>query len=442
MRYFCTGFAFLLIPIALLANSTQPFVMSTGAPGEQTCLSCHNSFALNPPGGSVTVETTDYRPEIRQIVRIIVSHPEAIRWGFQMTARRANDGRQVGRFTPSDEIRVLCPPSATAGPCNNVPEYATHGVNATAGGMNGARTYEVEWTPPSTDEGDVIFYVAATATNGNGLASGDRVYATTARIRANAFCSLPNRPALTRVENGASFEPGFAPGGMVTLRGNALFQGGDFRIAAPINGVFPKELNCIAVEIDGKRAPLTFVSPDQINVQAPADVATGPVQVRVIVNPGRPNEFRSDPATVNALPVAPAFFLFYNDRTPRSIAARHADFSILGDPALIQGARPAQPGEVVLLYGSGFGKTNPNFDAGAIPPGQARLTDAVTVTIGGVILSAGDVKYAGLTPESISGLYQFNVRIPTTVADGDVPVSIRIGGVSTPSTGAVIPVRR
>src|SRR5687768_975908 len=103
MRYFCTGFTFLLTPIALFANSTQPFVMSTGAPGEQTCLSCHNSFPLNPPGGSVTVETPEYRPEIRQIVRIIVSQPEAIVWGFQVTSRRASDGRPVGRFTPSNE---------------------------------------------------------------------------------------------------------------------------------------------------------------------------------------------------------------------------------------------------------------------------------------------------------------------------------------------------
>ena len=63
------------------------------------------------------------------------------------------------------------------------------------------------------------------------------------------------------------------------------------------------------------------------------------------------------------------------------------------------------------------------------------------MTIGGITLGPDDVPYAGLSPGSVSGLYQFNVRIPATVSDGDLPVVIRVGGVAT-QDGATIPVRR
>ncbi|MCL4851997.1 MAG: hypothetical protein KJZ78_11540, partial [Bryobacteraceae bacterium] len=40
-----------------------------------------------------------------------------------------------------------------------------------------------------------------------------------------------------------------------------------------------------------------------------------------------------------------------------------------------------------------------------------------------------------------SGLFQFNVRLPESMADGDLPVVIRIGGLET-QNGVIIPVKR
>jgi uncharacterized protein (TIGR03437 family) len=101
---------------------------------------------------------------------------------------------------------------------------------------------------------------------------------------------------------------------------------------------------------------------------------------------------------------------------------------------------PAKPGDIVSLFGTGFGDTNPSVNPGALATGQATITEPVTVQIGGVTLASSDVLYAGLSPGSISGLYQFNVRIPATTPNGDVPVSITIGGVETPS--ATLPVQQ
>ena len=93
------------------------------------------------------------------------------------------------------------------------------------------------------------------------------------------------------------------------------------------------------------------------------------------------------------------------------------------------------------MYGTGFGATQPASQPGDIPTAAAPLTRPVAVTIGGTLLPAADVYYAGLSPQSISGLYQFNVRVPQSAPDGDVPVTITVDGQST-QTGATIPVQK
>jgi len=72
--------------------------------------------------------------------------------------------------------------------------------------------------------------------------------------------------------------------------------------------------------------------------------------------------------------------------------------------------------------------------------GMATLANSITVTIGTTQLASSDILYAGLSPGSISGLYQFNVRIPTSAPTGEVPVTISIGGIQT-QAGATIPIQ-
>jgi uncharacterized protein (TIGR03437 family) len=71
---------------------------------------------------------------------------------------------------------------------------------------------------------------------------------------------------------------------------------------------------------------------------------------------------------------------------------------------------------------------------------MATLSNSITVTMGGTTLAPSDVLYAGLSPGSISGLYQFNIRIPSTGSTGEVPVTISIGGSET-QAGATIPIQ-
>ncbi len=91
-------------------------------------------------------------------------------------------------------------------------------------------------------------------------------------------------------------------------------------------------------------------------------------------------------------------------------------------------AAAAGPGDVIALFGTGFGATNPTVDPGLVFTGTYPTANPVTVTIGGV---SAEVLWAGL---SAAGLNQINVRIPSSLADGDHAVIATVSGSSTQST--------
>jgi len=215
---------------------------------------------------------------------------------------------------------------------------------------------------------------------------------------------------------------------------------GDF-----VNNSFPTVLGCVSVQVTGPGIaqpvllPIAYVQQDQINAQMPVFTGTGQVNLQVIINPGKPNQLVSDMAMLGSQQAfAPAFFTF---GTSKSVAAQIAGTStICANPAVAPGGRPAKPGEIVTLYGTGFGDTSPSVPTGHLASGAAALTNSITVTIGNTTLSSQDVLYAGLSPGSISGLYQFNVRVPASSPDGDNPVTITIGGFQT-QAGTTVPVQ-
>jgi uncharacterized protein (TIGR03437 family) len=369
-----------------------------------------------------------------------VEHPEARRWGFQLTARLASDEtRPAGTFTITDEVRVRCDDGSAMGgdgPCNGTTEFAEHTSTSNRLGQMLMNTWEVEWTPPATDVGEVIFYVAGNAADGNQNNQNDRIYTSSHRI---GTCRESARPTIRSVVHGATFQPGGAPLGMVTIFGsNFPNMGRSPNFNEFESRAFPRQFGCMAVEIGGRRAPITYLQHDQINVQVPADVPAGPAEVRVIANPGRgSSEMRSDASTVQIARYAPAWFIFPQTR---GIAATLGDGTLIGDNRL-GNARAARPGEVVSLYGTGFGAVDRNnIEAGQLSPPAVGLRDPFTVTVGGMALRAEDVQFSGLAPNSITALYQFNVQLPASLADGDVPIVVTIGGISTPT--ATIPVRR
>ncbi|HUS08279.1 MAG TPA: hypothetical protein VMZ52_18390 [Bryobacteraceae bacterium] len=234
------------------------------------------------------------------------------------------------------------------------------------------------------------------------------------------------RPAITRavisangIVNAGSYKPGVAPGAWVAIFGqNLATSARAITTADLVNGKLPTTLGGISVKIDGRDAFLQYVSPTQINVQAPADNNTGTVQVTITNAAGT-----SEAATAILQPIAPAFFT-----SQGYVAAVRSDGAIItGVTSTAAGTvQAARPGDVISLYGNGFGPTAPVIEPGGILQTAAALANAAAITIGGV---AALVSFAGL---SATGLYQFNVTVPS-VASGDQEVIAQIAGLSTQS---------
>jgi uncharacterized protein (TIGR03437 family) len=221
--------------------------------------------------------------------------------------------------------------------------------------------------------------------------------------------------------------PGLTPMGWVSIYGNHLSNTTRSWTAADFSGNnLPTEIDGVTVSIDGKPGYISYVSPNMINLQVPNDSKTGMVPVTVTNN-----GFTSAPVMVDLTACAPAFKTF-----GQYVAALHADGSVVAPAGMFPGSTPAAAGEVISLWGVGWGPTNPPRSAGQLVD-AAPLADLseLSITIGGVAVA---VPYAALAAGA--GLYQFNVTVPPSLGTGNWPVAGSMWGYDT-QTGVFLPVK-
>lgn len=226
------------------------------------------------------------------------------------------------------------------------------------------------------------------------------------------------------VQNAASFLPGLSSGSFLTISGTNLSTTTRIWKDSDFNGKkLPLALDGVSVKINGKSAAVYFISPRQINALAPADTAVGTVQVTVTNASGT-----SAPASAALQTYAPAFFHFDQQNRAYAAAVFPEGTYVAKDGLFGSTTRsvPAAPGNVIVLYGTGFGPTSPAVPADEILSAAVPLTNPrdLTIRIGGV---PAIVQFAGL---SGTGLYQFNVQVPE-VPDGDQTIVAQIGGISS-----------
>lgn len=237
------------------------------------------------------------------------------------------------------------------------------------------------------------------------------------------------KPSITA--NGVVSASGFggfsaiAPGTWIEIYGANLstttrpWAGSDF------NGtIAPTSLDGVTVTVGGKPAYVDYISPGQINALVPSDAAIGPVQVTVTNAAGA-----SDPYSITVNPVQPGLLAppSFQINGKQYIAALYPDGqTFVLPPGAIPGvpARPAKPGDTIILYGVGFGTVLPSIPAGTIVSQANSLTMPLQILFGS---SSATLSYDGLAP-NYTGLYQFNVVVPN-VADSDlVPLTFNLGG--------------
>ncbi len=237
-----------------------------------------------------------------------------------------------------------------------------------------------------------------------------------------------------------------SPNALVSLFGTGfLLSGSGRRVSGEelVGGRLPSELLGVCVTFNGVRAGMLDVFPAQLTVQVPQMVtAAAVVEVRVRTSCGTANELVSEAETVPYAVASPEFLFFVtNANGVNPVAAVDGVTGALVGPLDMLGGAltPARPGDVVTVYMSGLGPTNPRLEVGEIPRGAAPVTSAVSVKLGDLTLAASDILYAGAAPLQV--IYQINLRIPANAPAGNLPLAVTVGGVSTP-VGGYLAVRR
>ena len=188
----------------LHAYSTGPDPRYSGAPGDNlgSCTVCHRGQAPNAGPGNVKIILpggNSYTPGVAQHIKVQISDSQQRRWGFQMSARLKSNQTtgQAGDFNPTDgSTQVICDNSGSK-PCSAdaLVQFIEHTAAGTRPGATGGTTFEFDWTPPATDAGNIVFYVAANAANGDGNLTGDRIYTTSVEITSTAQTPAPVVPS-------------------------------------------------------------------------------------------------------------------------------------------------------------------------------------------------------------------------------------------------------
>ncbi len=225
------------------------------------------------------------------------------------------------------------------------------------------------------------------------------------------------------VGNAVSGSAGVAPGAWISIYGTNFSTNTRVLTSSDlVSNAIPTSLAGVSVQINGKAAYVQYISATQINVLAPSDTSTGTVTVTVTNATGTSNS-----VTTTLQSVLPGL----------SVLASYVRAVRYPDGVIINGTGAAEtgyttspavsPGDIIALYGTGFGPTTSPVDPSVVFTGAYPTTNAVTVTIGDI---AAEVLFAGLAGP---GLYQINVRVPGSLSDGDKAVTATVAGVSTQS---------
>jgi uncharacterized protein (TIGR03437 family) len=239
--------------------------------------------------------------------------------------------------------------------------------------------------------------------------------------------SISANPNAASVVNAAQVGGGIAANTYVSIYGNNLaatkrtWTTSDFGA----NGTtLPASLDGVSVMVNGEPAYICYISPVQINLLTPADLPlAGGIAVQV-----SNGTLTGNTVNVTLQAAAPSFFLF--DAAGR-VAATHANNSPIGTATSTPVGTPAAPGELIILYGSGFGVTNPAPVNGHLQAGAAPLVQLPVIQFNG---ATATIAFGGL---SATGLYQFNLTVPSAVQDGDASVTATAAGVSSPTNGLI-----
>jgi mannan endo-1,4-beta-mannosidase len=244
-------------------------------------------------------------------------------------------------------------------------------------------------------------------------------------LRAAAVTTPPTPPvlpAIGSVSNSAGGQAGAASGAYFSIYGSNFVPAGSSTTWSGwiVNGNLPTTLGGVSVTIGGQAAYIYFISAGQINAVAPGLTAgTTPV---VVTNAAG----NSVPFAITAQTVQPAFFPWPDNYA----VATHLDYSdAVPNGTFNVPTTAAKAGETIILWGTGFGNTNPLAPMGQVVPPAAYAVSGVTVTIG----NATATVYGTALASGYAGLYQVAIQVPSSLASGTYNLVATVNGVQSPA---------
>jgi len=162
----------LSIPVILLIYSYSAGSSGgySGSPiDDKNCANCHISPTtpiLVDDWLTSNIPQEGYTPGITYTLTATGIHDGVVKFGFELTAEDSIG--KVGTFEVTDINRTHLTTADAA---------VTHTLGGTTPTGN-TNTWSVDWTAPADGVGDIIFYAAFNAANGNDENTGDRIYIT------------------------------------------------------------------------------------------------------------------------------------------------------------------------------------------------------------------------------------------------------------------------
>jgi uncharacterized protein (TIGR03437 family) len=202
-----------------------------------------------------------------------------------------------------------------------------------------------------------------------------------------------------------------APGEAVVIFGQG-FGPTDLAGLALENGAVTTEIGETRILFDGEAAPMIYSVANQASCFVPFSVEGKKFVEMVVEYQG----VSSPPVRLAVLPVKPA--LLTSDQSGGGIGA------ILNQDNSYNLQKPAQPGEIVQIFGIGGGQTTPPSVGGRLQTGEATYNLPMQAFLDGVEV---ETIYAGPAPGLVEGVFQINLRLPEDLLSGQVPITIYFG---------------
>jgi uncharacterized protein (TIGR03437 family) len=204
-----------------------------------------------------------------------------------------------------------------------------------------------------------------------------------------------------------------APGQLISLFGDNLGLGDAVAAAPPANGHFPVSLAGVTVTVNGTAAPLLFVSPKQINLQVPFELAgqtAAHLQIRLPSSSSQAAAASTETRDFAVTDRSPSLFLLESGLLrcgSQTVAGQHPA-ALNADGTGNSCDNPAVRGSTVTVFLQGVGVTSPPQLTGAVvtPPSQS-LNLPLSNTDGTARLVR-----AVSAPGTISGIWSVQLQIP------------------------------